>query len=70
MELSNQRDMGKEFEVLIEGFSKKSRNQFFGRTNESKVVVFDKKSHQIGQKVMVKINGYTSATLFGESLSE
>lgn len=70
MELSNQKDVGKEFEVLIEGFSKKSRNQFFGRTNESKVVVFDKKSHHIGQKVMVKINGYTSATLFGESLSE
>lgn len=70
MELSNQKDVGKEFEVLIEGYSKKSRNQFFGRTNESKVVVFDKKSHHIGQKVLVKINGYTSATLFGESLSK
>ena len=70
MELSNQKDVGKEFEVLIEGFSKKSRNQFFGRTAESKVVVFDKKNHRIGQTIKVKINGYTSATLFGESLSE
>ncbi len=70
MELSNQKDVGKEFEVLIEGFSKKSRNQFFGRTNESKVVVFDKKNHRIGQTIRIKINGYTSATLFGESLTE
>lgn len=67
-ELSNKRDVGKEFEVLIEGFSKKSRNQFFGRTSESKVVVFDKKSHSIGDTVKVKINAYTSATLLGESL--
>ena len=70
MELSNQKDVGKEFEVLIEGYSKKSRNEFFGRTDESKVVVFDKKSHKIGQTVSVKINGYTSATLIGESLTE
>ena len=70
MEQSNQKDVGKEFEVLIEGFSKKSRNQFFGRTSESKVVVFDKKTHRIGEKVRVKVNGYTSATLLGESLSE
>ncbi len=67
-EISNKRDVGKEFEVLIEGFSKKSRNQFFGRTSESKVVVFDKKSHSIGETVRVKIYEYTSATLLGESL--
>ena len=67
-ELSNKRDVGKEFEVLVEGYSKKSRNQFFGRTSESKVVVFDKKSHSIGETVRVKINEYTSATLIGESL--
>ena len=70
MELSNHKDVGKEFEVLIEGFSKKSRNQFFGRTREGKVVVFNKKSHRIGQTVQVKINGHTSATLLGESLSD
>ncbi len=67
-ELSNKKEVGKEFEVLIEGYSKKSRNQFFGRTSESKVVVFDKKSHNIGETVRVKINEYTSATLIGESL--
>lgn len=70
MELSNKKDVDKVFEVLIEGYSKKSRNQFFGRTSEGKVIVFDKKSHRIGQTVQVKVNGYTSATLFGESLSE
>ena len=70
MELSNQRDVGKEFEVLIEGYSKRSRDQFFGRTDESKVVVFDKKSHKMGQIIRVKINGYTSATLLGESIEE
>lgn len=68
-EESNKKDVGKEFEVLIEGFSKKSRNQFFGRTDESKVVVFNKKSHRIGETIKVKINDYTSATLLGESLS-
>lgn len=67
-EESNKRDVGKEFEVLIEGFSKKSRNQYFGRTAESKVVVFDKKSHRIGQTIRVRINDYTSATLLGESI--
>lgn len=70
MEISNQRDVGKEFEVLIEGYSKRSRDQFFGRTDESKVVVFDKKSHKMGQIIRVKINGYTSATLLGESIEE
>lgn len=70
MELSNQKDVGKEFEVLIEGYSKRSRNQFYGRTDESKVVVFDKKSHGIGQTIRVKIKGYTSATLIGESIIE
>ena len=70
MELSNQKDVGKEFEVLIEGFSKKSREQFYGRTAESKVVVFDKKKHSIGDTIQVRIEGYTSATLFGVSISE
>ncbi len=68
MEMSNQKDVGKEVEVLIEGYSKKSHNQFFGRTSESKVVVFNKESYKIGQTVRVKVNGYTSATLLGESL--
>lgn len=65
---SNEMDMGKEFEVLIEGFSKRSREQLFGRTDQGKVVIFDKGTHRIGGKVNVRITGFTSATLFGEAL--
>lgn len=65
---SNERDMNKEFEVLIEGFSKRSREQLFGRNEQNKVVIFDKKNHRIGQFVKVKITGFTSATLFGETV--
>src|SRR5690554_8092892 len=48
---SNEKDMGKEFEVLTEGFSKRSREQLFGRTDQNKVVIFDKKKHRIGEFV-------------------
>ncbi|HLW10115.1 MAG TPA: TRAM domain-containing protein, partial [Fermentimonas sp.] len=65
---SNEKDVGKEFEVLIEGFSKRSREQLFGRNEQNKVVIFDKKNHRIGQFVKVKVTSYTSATLFGESV--
>ena len=67
-EESNRRDIGKEFEVLVEGFSKRSREQLFGRTSQNKVVVFDKKNYKIGQFVRVRITGASSATLFGETL--
>ena len=60
--------MGKEFEVLIEGFSKRSREQLFGRNQQNKVVIFNKNSHRIGEFVKVKITGFTSATLFGETI--
>lgn len=63
---SNEQDVGKEFEVLVEGFSKRSREQLFGRTEQNKVVVFDKQKHRIGEFVKVKIIGFTAATLFGE----
>lgn len=63
---SNKNDVGKEFEVLIEGFSKRSREQLFGRTSQNKVVIFDKGSHRVGDLVKVRITGNTSATLFGE----
>ena len=63
---ANRRDVGKEFLVLAEGFSKRSREQLFGRTEQNKVVVFDKGSHRIGDTVRVRITGSTSATLFGE----
>ena len=67
-EKSNKNDIGKEFEVLIEGFSKRSREQLFGRTEQNKVVIFDKKNYKVGQYVTVKIISATSATLFGESV--
>lgn len=65
-EESNLRDIGKEFDVLIEGFSKRSREQLFGRTSQNKVVIFDKKNYRVGQYVKVRINRASSATLFGE----
>ena len=64
----NREDEGKEFEVLVEGFSKRSREQLCGRTEQNKMVVFDRCGHHIGERVPVRITGSTSATLFGEAL--
>ena len=64
--IQNKKDEGKEFDVLVEGFSKRSREQLCGRTEQNKMVVFDKGSHHIGETVRVRITGSTSATLFGE----
>ena len=64
----NRADEGKVFEVLVEGFSKRSREQLCGRTEQNKMVVFPKGGHHIGEKVMVKIIGSTSATLLGEEI--
>ena len=63
---SNRRDEGKTFTVLTEGFSKRSREQLFGRTEQNKVVVFDKGDKRIGQYVNVRITSSSSATLKGE----
>lgn len=65
---SNNRDVGRVFEVLIEGTSKRSADQLFGRTSQNKVVVFDRKEHRIGEYATVRITGCTSATLFGEAI--
>ena len=65
-EESNRRDIGKTFEVLIEGFSKRSREQLFGRTSQNKVVIFDKQDLHVGQFIQVKSTRASSATLFGE----
>ena len=65
---SNKKDLGKEFEVLIEGTSKRSKKQLFGRTSQNKVVVFNDIEHKQGEYVMVKITDCTSATLKGEVL--
>ena len=67
---SNKRDVGKVFEVLVEGFSKRSREQLFGRNEQNKVIVFDKKDYKIGQFVKVKVTNYTPATLLGEAVEE
>ncbi len=64
----NKKDEGKEFEVLVEGFSKRSRSQLCGRTEQNKMVVFDKGNHHIGETVRVRITNSTSATLFGEEV--
>jgi len=64
--VSNHKDIGKTFEVLVEGFSKRSREKLFGRTQQNKVVVFPKEDAHIGQFRLVKVTSSTSATLLGE----
>ena len=64
--IQNKKDEGHEFDVLVEGFSKRSRDQLCGRTEQNKMVVFDKGTHHIGETVRVRITGSTSATLIGE----
>ena len=66
---SYRKDIGHEYEVLVEGVSKRSRQQLFGRTSQNKVVVFDRGTHRIGDLVQVRITGASSATLQGESLT-
>ena len=63
---SNRRDEGKTFDVLLENFSKRSRDQLMGRTEQNKAVVVDKGCHHIGETVRVRITGSSSATLLGE----
>ena len=65
-EASNLRDVGKEFEVLVEGRSKRSADEYFGRTSQNKVVVFPKGSAEPGRFIKVKVTGASSATLRGE----
>jgi tRNA-2-methylthio-N6-dimethylallyladenosine synthase len=62
----NRKDVGKEFDVLVENFSKRSREQLCGRNEQNKMVVFDKGNHHIGETVRVRITGSSSATLLGE----
>lgn len=68
--IQNKKDEGKEFDVLVEGFSKRSREQLCGRTEQNKMVVFDKAGHHIGETVRVRITGSTSATLLGEAVEK
>jgi len=69
-EESKRKDIGKSFEVLIEGESKKSTNDFYGRTSQNKVVVFQRLNHKIGDYVLVEITDCTQATLLGKIVGE
>ena len=63
---SNRRDIGKTFDVLVEGISKRSKEQFVGRTQQNKTMVFPRGNHRIGDIVKVKVLEASSATLIGE----
>ena len=65
---ANRRCIGKTYEVLVEGFSKRSREQLVGRTEQNRVVVFDRGTHRIGDFVTVRITDSSSATLKGEEI--
>ena len=67
---ANRKDEGKAFKVLVEGFSKRSREQLCGRTSQNKMVVFDKNSHHIGETITIRITGSSSATLFGDEIPQ
>ena len=62
---SNRADVGKTFEVLVEGYSKRSNDDMFGRTQQNKVIVFPAGDTKIGDRVMCKVEKATSATLIG-----
>ncbi|NDV47331.1 tRNA (N6-isopentenyl adenosine(37)-C2)-methylthiotransferase MiaB [Paludibacter sp. 221] len=63
---SNRNDIGKTFDVLVEGFSKRSCEQLFGRTSQNKVVIFPREGRRIGETIKVRITAASSATLQGE----
>ena len=66
--IANRRDEGKTFEVLVEGFSKRSHEQLMGRNEQNKAVVFDRGQHHVGETVKVLITGSSSATLLGKAV--
>lgn len=64
----NRKDEGKEFDILLERFSKRSREQLMGRTEQNKAVIIPRGKHHIGETVRVRITGSSSATLIGEEV--
>ena len=62
--ISNKRDIGKTFQVLIEGASKRSADQLYGRNSQNKVIIFPKENHKIGEYIDVTVQDCTAATLF------
>ena len=67
---ANARCVGQTYEVLVEGVSKRSREQLFGRTEQNRVVVFDRGTHRIGDRVTVRVTESSSATLKGVEVRE
>ena len=67
---ANQRCIGKEYDILIEGVSKRSKEQLFGRTEQNKVVIIDRAGHHIGEVVRVRVTEASSATLKGVEVKE
>ena len=65
---SNQQAVGKTFKILVEGVSKKSEEQLFGRNSQNAVIVFPRKNFKKGQYVHVKVSDCTAATLIGEAV--
>lgn len=63
--MRNEEAIGKEYDILVEGVSKRSKDQLFGRTEQNKVVIIDRKQHRIGETVRVRITESSSATLQG-----
>jgi len=66
----NQLDIGKTFEVLVEGFSKKSKEQLFGRTSQNKVIIFSRIGRRIGETIQVRVLSASSAALIGEVMED
>lgn len=65
----NRRCIGREYEILIEGVSKRSKDQLFGRTEQNKVVIIDRGDHRVGDRVRVRVTESSSATLKGVEVS-
>jgi tRNA-2-methylthio-N6-dimethylallyladenosine synthase len=65
-EEKNSKLLGKEYEIIVEGISRKSDKMLFGRTDGNKSVIIPKNGTSLGEKVTVRINKTNSATLFGE----
>lgn len=68
--VSNEAEIGKVRQVLVEGTSKRSDEQMCGRTSQNKMVIFDRGDHKAGDYITVKITSCSSATLFGEEIFE
>ena len=67
---SNRSCVGQEYDILIEGVSKRSREQLFGRTGQNKVVIIDRNGHHIGETVRVRVTDSSSATLKGVEITQ